>query len=295
MSGSFYTFQDIIHKLHEFWTLQGCLILHPFDVEKGAGTMSPHTFLRVLGDEDWNCAYVEPSRRPTDGRYADNPNRLQHYFQYQVIMKPSPANIQDLYVQSLEAIGISRHDHDIRFVEDNWESPTLGAWGLGWEVWLDGMEVTQFTYFQQCGGYDCLPIPIEITYGLERLAMFVQNKPNVFDIIWQDKLGKSITYGDVYKQFEYEHCCYNFKHSTETTLFNLFDIYEKETQHIIDKKLPFPAYEMCLKCSHLFNLLDARGVISVSERTAYILRIRKLAQQCAKAYLKSIGQLEERT
>mgnify|MGYP001226260758 CR=1 FL=1 len=287
------SFQDIIAKLHQFWSDNGCLILHPYDTEKGAGTMSPNTFIKVLGQSPWNCAYVEPSRRPTDGRYAENPNRLQHYFQYQVIMKPSPIEIQELYIKSLEAIGILRQHHDIRFVEDNWESPTLGAWGVGWEVWLDGMEVTQFTYFQQCGGYDCFPIPVEITYGLERLAMFIQNKTNVFDILWQRTSNKDVTYAEIYKQFEIEHCFYNFEVSDVKFLFELFDNYEKETLNILSKSLTFPAYEYCLKCSHIFNLLDARGVISVSERTAYILRIRKLAHLCAKSYLSSIGQLEK--
>ena len=287
------SFQEIISILHQFWSDQGCLILHPYDTEKGAGTMSPHTFIRSLGDIPWNCAYVEPSRRPTDGRYAENPNRLQHYFQYQVIMKPSPKDIQELYIQSLESIGILRENHDIRFVEDNWESPTLGAWGVGWEVWLDGMEVTQFTYFQQCGGYDCSPIPVEITYGLERLAMFVQSKTNVFDIIWQHGKDSSVSYASIYKQFEQEHCHYNFEVSSVDLLFDLFDKYEQETLVILGNEFAFPAYEFCLKCSHVFNLLDARGVISVSERTAYILRIRKLAHKCATVYLKSIGQLEK--
>ena len=283
--------QKIIAALHAFWSAEGCVILHPFDVQKGAGTMSPYTFLKALGSQHWNVAYVEPSRRPTDGRFAENPNRLQHYFQYQVIMKPSPDDIQDKYIRSLEAIGISRKDHDIRFVEDNWESPTLGAWGVGWEVWLDGMEVTQFTYFQQCGGFDCKPVSVEITYGIERLGMFIQNKDNVFDLVWQQH-DNVITYGDIYKQFEIEQCHYNFNQSSQERLFQFFDLYEAETKHCLEKELAYPAYEYCLKCSHTFNLLDARGVISVSERTAYILRIRKLAHECAAVYLKSINELE---
>ena len=292
MSAKPLTFQDTIAALHHFWSTQGCLILQPFDTQKGAGTMSPYTFLKTLGPNPWNVAYVEPSRRPTDGRYAENPNRLQHYFQYQVIMKPSPKNIQELYVQSLEALGISRKDHDIRFVEDNWEAPTLGAWGVGWEVWLDGMEITQFTYFQQCGGIDCNPIPIEITYGIERLCMFIQEVDNVFDLTWQENNQESITYGDVYKQFEKEHCHYNFTHASVERLFHLFDLYEQEADNILTEGFSFPAYEYCLKCSHTFNLLDARSAISVTERTGYILRIRKLAQRCAAIYLESITEKE---
>ena len=280
------TFQEIIMKLHAFWSDQGCLLMQPYDTEKGAGTMSPFTALRSLGPEPWNVAYVEPSRRPTDGRYAENPNRLQHYFQYQVILKPSPLNIQDLYVQSLECLGISRKDHDIRFVEDNWESPTLGAWGVGWEVWLDGMEVTQFTYFQQCGGYDCHPIPVEITYGLERLAMFIQKVACVFDLIWQDHPRGKMSYGDIYRASEIEYCHYNFKEADTDRLFEQFKCYEEACKDLVEKGVCYPAYDFCLKCSHTFNLLDARGVISVTERTAYILRIRKLAQACATLYLK---------
>ncbi len=288
------TFQDTIAQLHEFWAKQGCLILHPFDIQKGAGTMSPYTFLKALGPEPWNVGYVEPSRRPTDGRYAENPNRLQHYFQYQVIMKPSPDNIQELYIQSLEALGISRDNHDIRFVEDNWESPTLGAWGVGWEVWLDGMEVTQFTYFQQCGGFDCAPIPVEITYGIERLSMFIQDKDNVYDIIWQTTNNQTTLYGDVYKQFEFEHSHYNFNTASVDRLFAMFDLYEQECLTIIDAGFAYPAYEYCLKCSHTFNILDARSAISVTERTGYILRIRKLAQACAAAHLNP-KKLEPKT
>jgi glycyl-tRNA synthetase alpha chain len=280
------SFQETILDLQHFWDKKGCLILHPYDTEKGAGTMSPHTFLRVLGNKPWNVGYVEPSRRPTDGRYAENPNRLQHYFQFQVILKPSPLNVQDLYIQSLEAIGISRSEHDIRFVEDNWESPTLGAWGVGWEVWLNGTEITQFTYFQQCGGFDLEPISVEITYGIERLVMLTQNKKSVFDIVWQNHNGNIITYGDLYKNSEIEACHYNFKEANTDALFSLFNTYEEETASIIEKNLPIPAYDCCLKCSHIFNLLDARGVISVTERMAYILRIRKLSRKCAEKYLE---------
>ena len=288
------TFQDIILTLQQFWIEQGCVIVQPFDTEKGAGTMSPHTFLRALGPEPWSVAYVEPCRRPTDGRYGENPNRLQHYFQYQVLLKPSPLDVQNLYVASLEAIGISRKDHDIRFVEDNWESPTLGAWGLGWEVWLDGMEVTQFTYFQQCGGFECHPISVEITYGLERLAMFIQEKASVYDLVWQSHNGGApILYGDVYRQNEVEQSTYNFDVSDTKTLFDLFHLYEKECQLILTSKLSLPAYDYCLKCSHTFNLLDARGAISVTERMAYILKIRKLAQACARVHLEKQGHLEE--
>ena len=286
------TFQEITRTLSQYWSDQGCLVLFPYDTEKGAGTMSPHTFLRALGPESWNVAYVEPSRRPTDGRYAQNPNRLQHYFQFQVILKPSPAHIQDLYIKSLAALGITVYDHDIRFVEDNWESPTLGAWGVGWEVWLDGMEVTQFTYFQQCGGLDCDPISVEITYGLERLAMYIQNKDSVYDVLWHiDIAGKHWSYGDIYKKTEIEQCHYNFEYATIERLFHLFNEYEKESQHLIDKSCVQPAYDFCLKCSHTFNLLDARGAISVTERTSYILRIRDLAHKIAQQYVQ---QLESR-
>ncbi|MBT5954045.1 glycine--tRNA ligase subunit alpha [bacterium] len=281
------TFQNIILNLQKFWSEQGCLVLQPYDTEKGAGTMSGHTTLRALGPEPWNAAYVEPSRRPTDGRYGENPNRLQHYFQFQVLMKPSPLNIQDLYIQSLNAIGISQQDHDIRFVEDNWESPTLGAWGLGWEVWLNGMEITQFTYFQQCGGFDCDPIPVEITYGLERLAMFIQKKKSVFDIEWMKTKDTVVTYKDIYLDFEIEHCKYNFEDSNPEMLFDLFNKYEKECKQLVEKGRVFSAYDYCLKCSHTFNLLDARGSISVTERMAYILRIRKLAQKCASNYIQN--------
>lgn len=275
-------FQDIILVLNQFWGEQGCIIAQPYDVEKGAGTMNPATFLRALGPEPWNVAYVEPSRRPTDGRYGENPNRLQHYFQYQVILKPSPDNVQELYLESLERLGINPANHDIRFVEDNWESPTLGAWGLGWEVWLDGMEVTQFTYFQQCGGIDCKPVSAEITYGIERLATFIQGKDSVFDIEW---VG-DISYGDIYLQNEKEYSRYNFELADIAALKMWFDMYEKEAERIIELGLVQPAYDYVLKCSHTFNLLEARGAISVTERTGYIARVRSLARLCAQAYVQ---------
>jgi len=280
-------FQDIILALNQFWGEQGCIIAQPYDIEKGAGTMNPATFLRALGPEPWKVAYVEPSRRPTDGRYGENPNRLQHYFQYQVIIKPSPDNIQELYLQSLERLGIDPEEHDIRFVEDNWESPTLGAWGLGWEVWLDGMEITQFTYFQQCGGIDCKPVCAEITYGLERLAMYIQNKESVFDI---EYVG-DITYGDIYLQNEIENSHYNFEDADVEALQTWFDMYEKEAMRIVEKGLVLPAYDYVLKCSHTFNLLDARGAISVTERTGYIARVRNLARLCAQAYVEQREKL----
>ncbi len=275
-------FQELILVLNDFWGKQGCIIVQPYDTEKGAGTMNPATFLRALGPEPWNAAYVEPSRRPADGRYGDNPNRLQHYFQYQVIMKPSPDNIQELYLQSLEAIGIKGEEHDIRFVEDNWESPTLGAWGLGWEVWLDGMEITQFTYFQQCGGIDCHPVAGEITYGVERLAMYIQNVDSVYDVEWVD----GITYGDVYHQNEVDYSHYNFEAADTEMLFTIFDMFEKECYQVVKKGYPQPAYDYCLKCSHTFNLLDARSAISVTERQSYIGRVRNMARECANAYLE---------
>ncbi len=275
-------FQEIIMALDRFWAGQGCLIQQPYDVEKGAGTMNPATFLRVLGPEPWRVAYVEPSRRPTDGRYGENPNRLQHYYQYQVILKPSPDDVVDVYLESLQAIGIDPAQHDVRLVEDNWESPTLGAWGLGWEVWLDGMEITQFTYFQQCGGFDLRPVSAEITYGLERLAMYIQGKENVFNIEWAD----GVTYGDVHHRGEVEHSRYNFEVSDPELLFKLFEMYEQEAGRIIARGLVLPAYDYVLKCSHTFNLLDARGAISVTERTAFIHRVRSLARACAVAYLE---------
>lgn len=280
-------FQDMILSLNQFWGEQGCIIAQPYDMEKGAGTFNPNTFLRALGPEPWKVAYIEPSRRPTDGRYGENPNRLQHYFQYQVIIKPSPDNIQELYLQSLERLGINPKEHDIRFVEDNWESPTLGAWGLGWEVWLDGMEVTQFTYFQQCGGIDCKPVCSEITYGLERLAMYIQNKESVYDI---EYVG-DITYGDIYLQNEIDYSHYNFEAADVESLQVWFEMYEKEAIRIVEKGLVLPAYDYVLKCSHTFNLLDARGAISVTERTGYIARVRNLARLCAHAYVEQREKL----
>lgn len=280
-------FQDLISALNQFWGEQGCIITQPYDQEKGAGTMNPATFLRVLGPEPWNAAYVEPSRRPTDGRYGENPNRLQHYFQYQVILKPSPDNVQELYLESLECLGINPSEHDIRFVEDNWESPTLGAWGLGWEVWLDGMEVTQFTYFQQCGGIDCKPVSAEITYGIERLATFIQRKDSVFEIEW---VG-DITYGDIYLQNEKDYSQYNFEVADVEALKIWFEMYEKEAVRILEHGLVVPAYDYVLKCSHTFNLLEARGAISVTERTGYIARVRNLARICAQAYVSQREKL----
>ncbi|MEW5762721.1 MAG: glycine--tRNA ligase subunit alpha [Bacillota bacterium] len=275
-------FQEIIFALDRYWADQGCVIQQPYDVEKGAGTMNPATFFRVLGPEPWRVAYVEPSRRPTDGRYGENPNRLQHYYQYQVILKPSPDDVIDLYLASLEVIGIDPAAHDVRFVEDNWESPTLGAWGLGWEVWLDGMEITQFTYFQQCGGFDCRPVAAEITYGLERLALYLQGCDSVFDIIWTD----GITYGDVHHRGEVEHSRYNFEDADVDLLFRLFDMYEQEAGRVLQRGLVLPGYDYVLKCSHTFNLLDARGAISVTERTGFITRVRNLARTAARCYLK---------
>ena len=274
-------FQEVILTLQAFWSDEGCILAQPYDMEKGAGTMSPWTFLRVLGPEPWNVAYVEPSRRPADGRYGDNPNRLYQHHQFQVIMKPSPDHIQELYLESLARLGIRAAEHDIRFVEDNWESPTLGAWGLGWEVWLDGMEITQFTYFQQVGGQDVKPVSVEITYGLERLAMYIQGVENVYDIQWTD----NVTYGDVFHQNEYEQSTYAFELSDEALLFELFDKYEAEAVRVIEAGLVHPAHDYVLKCSHTFNLLDARGAISVSQRTAFIGRVRRLARLCAEAYL----------
>ena len=279
-------FQDIIQNLNLFWSSQGCLIMQPYDTEKGAGTMSPHTFLRAIGPKKWSVAYTEPCRRPTDGRFGENPNRAQHYYQYQVIIKPSPDQIQETYLSSLEKIGINTKNHDIRFVEDNWESPTLGAWGVGWEVWLDGMEVTQFTYFQQCGGIDCHPIPIEITYGLERIAMFLQNKESIWDLNWD----KNTTYKDIWLDFEKDQCNFNFKESNPDNLVRLFDIYKEEAENLILKNLTFPALDFVLKCSHCFNLLDARGVISVTDRAQYIENIRNLAKKVANLWANN--QLE---
>lgn len=278
-------FQDIIMTLHSFWAQRGCAVWQPYDIETGAGTMNPATFLKVLGKKPWNVAYVEPSRRPKDGRYGENPNRLQHYFQFQVILKPAPDNPQEIYLDSLRALGIKVEEHDIRFVEDDWESPTLGAWGLGWEVWLDGMEITQFTYFQQAGGLDLEEISVEITYGLERIAMYLQDVDSVFDIRWNEWL----TYGDVFKVSEYQWSVYNFEKSDPDMLFKLYETYEQETKRLLEEGLVLPAYDYLLKCSHTFNLLDARGVISVQERARYIRRMNRLAQAVAKQYLEILS------
>nr|WP_211204644.1 glycine--tRNA ligase subunit alpha [Ammonifex degensii] len=275
-------FQELILALDHFWAEKGCIIQQPYDVEKGAGTMNPATFFRVLGPEPWRVAYVEPSRRPADGRYGENPNRLQYYYQYQVILKPSPEDVVEIYLESLKALGIDPLQHDIRLVEDNWEAPTLGAWGLGWEVWLDGMEITQFTYFQQCGGFDLYPVAAEITYGLERLAMFLQGVDSVFDIVWAD----GITYGDIHHQGEVEHSRYNFEEADVSMLFSLFESYAREAERILQAGLVLPAYDYVLKCSHTFNLLEARGAIELPERTSFIARIRALARACAQKYLK---------
>jgi glycyl-tRNA synthetase alpha chain len=278
------SFQDLILKLHAFWAKQGCVILQPYDMEVGAGTFHPATTLRALGPQAWRAAYVQPSRRPSDGRYGENPNRLQHYYQYQAILKPSPADPQGVYLDSLRELGIDPLKHDIRFVEDDWESPTLGAWGLGWEVWCDGMEVTQFTYFQQVGGIDCNPVAVEFTYGLERLAMYVQGIENVYDL---DFNGASVKYGDVFLQSEREFSAYNFEHANTEILFRHFKDAEAECAALLDKKLALPAYDQCIKASHTFNLLDARGVISVTERQAYIGRVRALAKGCCEMWVAS--------
>jgi glycyl-tRNA synthetase alpha chain len=278
------TFQGLILALQDYWAQQGCVILQPYDMEMGAGTFHPATFLRSIGPEPWRAAYVQPSRRPTDGRYGENPNRLQHYYQFQVLLKPSPDNIQELYLGSLKLLGFDPLVHDIRFVEDNWESPTLGAWGLGWEVWLNGMEVTQFTYFQQVGGLDCRPVSGEITYGLERLAMYMQNVQSVYDLVWTKGPQGVVTYGDVYHQNEVEQSTYNFEHANIDALFHQFDVCESESQRMIEAGLPLPAYEQMLKASHTFNLLDARRAISVTERQRFILRVRTLARAVAEAY-----------
>ncbi len=280
-------FQSVIATLNDFWAEQGCLIMQPYDTEKGAGTKSPHTFLRAIGPEPWSVAYVEPCRRPDDGRYGENPNRSQHYFQYQVLIKPSPSNIQDLYLESLRALGIMPEDHDVRFVEDNWEDAAVGAWGVGWEVWLDGMEVTQFTYFQQCGGLDCRPVSIEITYGLERLTMYLQEVDAMAKIRWNDEL----TYGDVYMQAEVENSTYNFEASSSELLFKLFELYQQEAEQLMERDLVLPSYDYVLKCSHAFNLLDARGVISVTERTRYIRQVRGLARKVAQLYYEQREKL----
>lgn len=278
------TFQGLILALQTYWAKQGCVIVQPLDMEVGAGTFHPSTFLRAIGPETWSAAYVQPSRRPADGRYGENPNRLQHYYQFQVVLKPSPDNIQELYLGSLKALGIDPTVHDIRFVEDNWESPTLGAWGLGWEIWLNGMEVTQFTYFQQVGGIDCYPVTGEITYGLERIAMYLQGVDSVYDLVWTDGPFGKVTYGDVFLQNEIEMSTFNFEHADVAMLLRNFDDYERESQRLIAAGLPLPAYEYVLKASHTFNLLDARRAISVTERQRYILRVRGLARAVAQAY-----------
>ncbi len=276
-------FQDVILNLHKFWKEKGCIIVQPYDIEMGAGTFHPATFLRVLSKKAWNVAYVQPCRRPTDGRYGENPNRLQHYYQYQVITKPHPENIQEIYLESLFSLGIDPLSHDIRFVEDDWESPTLGASGLGWEVWLDGMEITQFTYFQEIGGIELNEIPCEITYGLERIAMYLQEKDNLFEIEW----GNGITYGDLHKEDEFQFSTYNFELADTKMLISLFNMYEKEAHNLLKENMVLCAYDLCIKCSHIFNLLDARGAISVAQRTSYIERVRKIAKDVAFKYRES--------
>ncbi len=283
-SKSFISFQDTILNLQKYWSKKGCVILQPYDLEVGAGTFHPATTLRSLGPKPWKAAYVQPSRRPTDGRYGDNPNRLQHYYQFQVLIKPSPKDIKKIYLNSLSSIGIKYEEHDIRFVEDDWESPTLGAAGLGWEVWCDGMEVTQFTYFQQMAGMECNPISVEITYGLERLCMFIQDKKNVFDLIWNDQ---GILYKDVFHQAEKEFSAYNFEYANTGNLFKIFDMLEEEAKSLIEKKISLPAYDQCLKSSHVFNILDARGVISVAQRAEYIARIRDLTKEIGKIWVET--------
>ena len=278
------SFQDTIFNLQKYWSKKGCVILQPYDLEVGAGTFHPATTLRSLGPKPWKTAYVQPSRRPTDGRYGDNPNRLQHYYQFQVLIKPSPKEIKKMYLNSLSSIGINHEEHAIRFVEDDWESPTLGAAGLGWEVWCDGMEVTQFNYFQQMAGVECKPVSVEITYGLERLCMFIQNKKSVFDLIWNDE---GITYKDVFHQSEKEFSAYNFEYANTDNLFKIFEMLEEETKLLVEKKISLPAYDQCLKCSHVFNILDARGVISVAQRAEYIARIRELTKSIGKVWIES--------
>ena len=278
------TFQDIILNLQKYWSRQGCIIMQPYDLEVGAGTFHPATTLRSLGEKPWKAAYVQPSRRPTDGRYGENPNRLQHYYQFQVIIKPSPKNIKKLFLNSISSIGINYEENDIRFVEDDWESPTLGAAGLGWEVWCNGMEITQFTYFQQMAGVDCKPVSVEITYGLERLCMFIQNKKNVFDLIWNND---GVTYKEVFHQAEKEFSAYNFEHANTEYLFKIFDMFESEAISLTEKKISLPAYDQCLKASHVFNILDARGTISVAQRSEYIGRIRDLTKAIGKVWLES--------
>jgi glycyl-tRNA synthetase alpha chain len=281
------TFQGLIQTLQTFWADHGCVVMQPLDMEVGAGTFHPATFLRSIGPEPWRAAYVQPSRRPTDGRYGENPNRLQHFYQFQVLLKPSPDNIQQLYLDSLKMMGFDPLEHDIRFVEDNWESPTLGAWGLGWEVWLNGMEVTQFTYFQQVGGLECRPVSGEITYGLERLAMYIQGVESMYDLVWTHGPDGDVTYGDVFHQNEVEQSTYNFEHANTEELFKWFDVCEKESQKLLQAKLPLPAYEQVMKASHTFNLLDARHAISVTERQRFILRVRTLSRGVAEAYYQS--------
>ena len=283
------TFQQLILTLQNYWAEKGCVVLQPYDMEMGAGTFHTATFLRALGPERWHAAYVQPSRRPTDGRYGDNPNRLQHYYQFQVVLKPNPPDIQELYLGSLKAIGIDTLTHDVRFVEDNWESPTLGAWGLGWEVWLNGMEVTQFTYFQQVGGIECFPVTGEITYGLERLAMYIQGVDSVYDLVWTDGEFGRVTY--VFHENEVEQSTYNFEHADVAKMFELFDFYESQADKLVGLNLPLPAYEMVLKASHTFNLLDARGAISVTERQRFILRVRTLARKVAQSYVETRATL----
>ena len=278
----FQTFQDTILNLQKFWSKHGCIILQPYDLEVGAGTFHPGTTLRSLGPKSWKAAYVQPSRRPTDGRYGDNPNRLQHYYQFQVIIKPSPSNIKKLYLNSLSVIGIDHKNHDIRFVEDDWESPTLGAAGRGWEVWCDGMEITQFTYFQQMAGFECKPVSVEITYGLERICMFTQQKKNVFDLIWNNE---NIEYREVFYQSEKEFSAYNFEHANTKNLFMMFDMFESEAKSLVEKKLSLPSYDQCLKASHVFNILDARGAISVAQRAEYISRIREITKSAASIWI----------
>ncbi len=281
------TFQDIIQTLQNYWSQQGCVVLQPLDMEVGAGTFHPATFLRAIGPEPWRAAYVQPSRRPTDGRYGENPNRLQHYFQFQVILKPSPDDFQELYLGSLKKLGFDTLVHDIRFVEDNWESPTLGAWGLGWEVWLNGMEVSQFTYFQQVGGLECRPVSGEISYGIERLAMYMQGVDSIYDLLWASGPQGDVSYGDIYHQNEVEQSAYNFEFADVDELFRWFDVCEAQSQNLIENKLPLPAYEQVMKASHTFNLLDARHAISVTERQRYILRLRALSRAVAQAYFES--------
>ncbi len=285
------TFQGLILALQQYWAEQGCVVVQPLDMEVGAGTFHPSTFLRAIGPENWNSAYVQPSRRPTDGRYGENPNRLQHYYQFQVVLKPSPDDIQERYLDSLRRLGFDPLTHDIRFVEDNWESPTLGAWGLGWEIWLDGMEVTQFTYFQQVGGIDCYPVTGELTYGLERLAMYLQGVDSVYDLVWSKGPSGTVTYGDVFLQNEVEMSTFNFEHANVEALFQQFDLFESESTKLIEAGLPLPAYEYVLKASHTFNLLDARKAISVTERQRFILRVRTLARAVAQAYFDTRRKL----